>query len=114
MNRLLSIFNKKALAVFFLTLFIGLWTGGLFERYVFNFAFVQNFSFNEVNQLKGKTVRDICYERQTKKERIGKITGYSGTNYTLVRVRVVWNSDETSVSTDYPKSYFSKCVEVAE
>ncbi len=113
-NRLFSKFNKKAFAVFFLALLFGLWSGGLFERYIFNFAFVQNFSVNELNRLNGKTVRDICYERQTKKKRIGKIIGYSRNNFTLTSVRVAWDNDETGIYTDYPKTCFSKCLEVAE
>lgn len=112
--RKLSVFGKKTFALFFITLFTGLWSGGLFERYVFNFAFVQNFSMSEVKQLNGKTVRDTCYEHQTKKEKIGQIIGYSGNNYALVRVRIAWDNDETSLYSDYPKTYFSKCIAVAE
>lgn len=114
MSRLFSVFNKKAFAVFFLTLFVGLGTGGLFERYVFNFAFVQNFSIAEARQLNGKTVRETCDKSQTKREKIGKIVGYSGNNYALVRIRVDWGDHETSFYTDYPKDYFSKCIEITE
>lgn len=114
MNRLSSIFNKKTFAVFLLALLIGLWSGGLFERYVFNFAFVQNFSVAEAQRLNGKTVRDFCCERQTQKEKIGEVIGHSGNNYALVRIRVKWGNQLTSFSTDYPKDYFSKCIEVAE
>lgn len=114
MNRLSSALNKKAFVVFLLASLIGLWAGGLFERYVFNFAFVQNFSVAEAQRLNGKTARDICYERQTTKERIVKITGYSRSNYTLTSVRVSWENGETSSYTEYSKSSFLKCIEVAE
>lgn len=114
MNRLFSLFNKKAFAVFFFTLLIGLWAGGLFERYVFNFAFVQNFSIREAQRLNGKIVREMCYERQTQKEKIGRVIGYSGNNYALVRIRVRWENDRNSFYTEYPKSYFSKCIEVTD
>ncbi len=113
MNCLFSAFSKKMFAVFLLTLFIGLWSGGLFERYVFNFAFVQSFSAAEARRLNGKTVRETC-GRQTGKVKIGKVIGYSRNNYGLVNIIVGWENHETVISTEYPKSSFLRCLEIAE
>ena len=93
---------------------IGLWFGGFFERYVFNFRLAQNFSIAELRQLKGKAVKEVCGESQTKSEKRGIVTGYSSENYLFLRVGIKWDNSEEGFSTNYPKDYFSKCIEVSE
>jgi hypothetical protein len=91
MKRKLSFFPKHSVFAFLLTLLIGLWAGGAFERYVLRIGFVQNFSTAEATRLLGKTVREVCYENQTRKSKSGKIIGYSRDPDFVVRVKVKWN-----------------------
>lgn len=101
------------LSIFLFTLLIGLWAGGFFERFAVNFAFVQNFSIDELKRLNGKKVREKC-EQQTEKEKVGKIIGYSYNSYALSGVRVKWEGQLSDGYTEYPKNSFLKYVEIAE
>jgi hypothetical protein len=114
MKHVFSVCNKKFVLAFLLTLLIGLWAGGLFEAYVLRFGIVQNFSTAEAENLAGKTVSDVCYERQMQKPKTGKITGYSRDKYFFVRVRIEWDEKTSGIYAEYPKSYFSNCIEIAE
>ncbi len=102
--------SLKISIIFVIALLIGLWSGGFFERNVFKFSFVKNFSASEAKALQGKTVKDVCsklYERK-----IGKIVGYEYSNAVFIRVRIKWEHDANFNWTTYPKSYFSRCIEV--
>lgn len=105
---------KKYFVIFLFTLLIGLWTGGFFERYVFTFAFVQNFSVAEARELQGKVVKETCYKKPVETEKLGKVIGYSTDNYVFIRVSVKWDDSEAGTYTNYPKDYLSKCIEVVE
>jgi hypothetical protein len=114
MKKVFSIFQKKSFIVFLSALLIGLWLGGFFEHYVFKFALVQNFSVTEAQRLNGKTVKESCYESQTEKEKRGKVVGYKSENHVFFSVSVKWDDSEEGFYTNYPKDYFSKCIEVIE
>ncbi len=104
---------KKSLIIFPLALLVGLWSGGLFEHYIFNFAFVPDFSVAEARQLNGKKVRETC-GRQTEKAKTGKVIGYSQNNYALVGIQITWEDQKADSYTEYSKSSFLRCVEAAE
>lgn len=114
MSKLISKSNIKPVIIFTFALIFGLWLGGFFEQYIFNFSFVQNFTVAEVNKLNGSKVIDTCYKNLSKKEKIGKVIGHSTENFVSIRVRVKWEDVELGYYTDYPKSSFSKCIAVAE
>ena len=103
--------NTQFLAVFMLTLLLGLWSGSFFERHIVSFGFVQNFSVSEVENLKGKTVRQTC---GLDKQKLGKITAFSRSKYGLIRVRIVWNDADPAKWYEVPKNCFSKCYEIVE
>ncbi len=114
MSKFISKSKIVLVAVFIFALIFGFWSGGFFERYVFNLSFVKNFTVAEAENLIGYKVIDTCYKNSNKKERIGTVIGYSTENSVSIRVRVKWENVESGYYTDYPKSNFSKCINIAE
>lgn len=114
MTKLISKLHKKSIAIFISALFVGLYAGGFFDGYVFNFKLEKKFTVSEVKELNGKKVLENCYKNSTKKEKAGKVIGYSVSNYASAFVRIKWDNEDSVLYSDYPKSYFSKCIEVAE
>lgn len=101
---------KIRVAIFALALFGGLWSGGLFERYVFKFYVSPSFSLGEVENLTGKTVRNVCPPRGKSEEK-GVISGYSVQDFGDVYVQIDWSE---SYDVGMPKSYFKRCVKVVD
>lgn len=114
MSKFFSKSKVIQIAVLIFALIFGLWSGGFFERYVFNFSFVKKFTAAEAENLIGYKVIDTCSKNSNKKERIGKVIGYSNENSVSIRVRVKWEDVELGYYTDYPKSNFSKCTDIKE
>lgn len=102
----------KFSVIFAITLLIGMWSGGFFERYVFNFGFVKNFSTTEAKALQGKNVKDVCSKMY--KHKTGKVIGYEYSNSVFIRVQIKWQKDSNLNWIAYPKGYFSKCIKISE
>lgn len=103
----------KIILIFTLALFLGLYSGGLFEGYVFKLGLVRSFSESEAKNLVGKRVTNICNESSEELKSLGKVIGYTGTHFGEVRVNIKWDKSEFDY-TGYPKSYFKKCVREVE
>ena len=111
MNKITSVLNIKSLLVFALTVGIGLWFGGFFERYVFHFGFSKSFSEREAKQLIGKQVKDVCFAKPNS-ERIGEIFGYSKDNFGDVSTQIRWDDTDPKSYATYSKGCFEQCVKL--
>jgi len=111
MNRLTRFLNLKTIAVFALTILIGFWASGFFERYVFNFYFVESFSDSEAQNLIGKRIQDTCsigenFERQ------GEVFGYYKGDFGDIYIQVKWEGKVEGLIVNSPKGCFKQCMKV--
>ncbi len=107
------LFTRK-LPIFVLTMVVGLWFGGFFERHLFKIHYFENFSVEEIENLRGKSVRDFCAGQVMGKSRTGRVIG-STSDWGFKRVKIKYDNKSVrdwDVAT--PKNWFKKCVEVID
>lgn len=112
MNKTSRFLNLKFIALFSITLLIGLFAG-LSERYVFSVSLVENFTQSQAEALTGKRVREKCFEQQRNKIKVGKTIGVLTTEFGVNQIKVKWKNEKWEW-TAYPKSYFERCIEITE
>ncbi len=118
MCKLTSLLKIKTLSVFALTLVLGLWLGGFFERYVFYAGFVESFSKSEARALIGKRVKNACQAKQYS-ELTGEIIGYSEHDFSDIYIEVKWENYGSEKSgillpTGFSKGCYKQCIKFVE
>lgn len=111
-NKITSRLKIKSLSAFAFAVFIGLWSGGFFERYVFSVGIQKSFSAAEARNLIGKRVKDVC-QPKANLERKGEIIGYSEYGFGDIFVNVIWEDADKKSQAGYGKGCFEQCVKLA-
>lgn len=101
----------KFFPAFVLTAALGMWFGGFFDGYVFQFGFSKSFSEREARQLIGKQVRNVCF---TQYERNGEVFGFSKDSFGDIMPQIRWTDTDPKSFTTYPKSCFEQCVKLLD
>ena len=110
MNKFRSRLKIKFLLIFFLTVVLGLWFGGGFDRYVFSFGFSESFSQAEVQILIGKQVLNACQPKPDS-EIAGKIVGFSKADFSEIYANIVWEETGDKIHpTGFSKGAFKQCI----
>lgn len=103
--------NIGAAGIFAAALLLGSWCGGAFDGYSLRYGLVKSFAAEDVKELMGKSVTDVCVQNTHERTTSGKVVGHRREGVFFTRLLIL---SENGAITGYPKDYFQGCMRVVE